>query len=191
MECTWLRAGCWVLPAGCWLCTQCPACWLLGCTGLHWMHWLCPPVNKRWRVRAGQYCARPRCWRMAPSSHPLSPLPPAAPCAPACRELRHHSKAAFRVFNFMSPIFTSERRLHARFCTDAAWRQPWMPCCCADAACRQHCRPGGGCGSLHTFTLPSLRPAVAFVGVRSVLAPPVVAWFVYSLWFRWGAAATA
>jgi len=25
---------------------------------------------------------------------------------------------------------------------------------------------------------------VAFVGVRSVIAPPIVAWFVYSLWFR-------
>jgi hypothetical protein len=28
-------------------------------------------------------------------------------------------------------------------------------------------------------------PAVAFVGVRSVVAPPVVGWFVYSVWFRW------
>lgn len=46
------------------------------------------------------------------------------------KELRHHSKAAFRVFNFMSPIFT-----------------------------------------------------IAFIGVRSIIAPPIVAWFVYKLWF--------
>ncbi|PSC68818.1 Carbonic anhydrase 2 [Micractinium conductrix] len=47
------------------------------------------------------------------------------------KELRHHSKAAFRVFTFTSPLFT-----------------------------------------------------IAFVGVRSVIAPPVVGWFVYTLWFR-------
>lgn len=31
-------------------------------------------------------------------------------CLAIPRELRHHSKAAFRVFNVMSPIFTSETR---------------------------------------------------------------------------------
>lgn len=35
-------------------------------------------------------------------------------------------------------------------------------------------------------TPPSLLPicAVAFVGVRSIIAPPITAWFVYKLWFR-------
>lgn len=47
------------------------------------------------------------------------------------KELRHHSKTAFRVFVYTSPLFT-----------------------------------------------------VAFVGVRSVIAPPIIAWFVYSMWFR-------
>ncbi|KAL4439711.1 hypothetical protein ABPG75_002712 [Micractinium tetrahymenae] len=47
------------------------------------------------------------------------------------KELRHHSKAALKVFTYTSPLFT-----------------------------------------------------VAFVGVRSVIAPPIVAWFVYTLWFR-------
>nr|AXF42660.1 carbonic anhydrase CAH1630 [Chlorella sp. ArM0029B] len=47
------------------------------------------------------------------------------------KELRHHSKAAFRVFTYTSPLFT-----------------------------------------------------VAFIGVRSIIAPPIVAWFVYTLWFR-------
>jgi hypothetical protein len=35
------------------------------------------------------------------------------------------------------------------------------------------------------FRLTSPLFTVAFVGVRSVVAPPVVGWFVYSVWFRW------
>lgn len=47
------------------------------------------------------------------------------------KELRHHSKVAFKIFTYTSPLFT-----------------------------------------------------VLFVGVRSVIAPPIVSWFVYTLWFR-------
>ncbi|KAL4450547.1 hypothetical protein ABPG77_000903 [Micractinium sp. CCAP 211/92] len=47
------------------------------------------------------------------------------------KELRHHSKVAFKIFTYTSPLFT-----------------------------------------------------VLFVGVRSVIAPPIISWFIYTLWFR-------
>ena len=70
--------------------------------------------------------------------------------------------------------------------------------CSACAACfaALGAPAGGACGcqctaaAQRTCPPPSpCPPAVVFVGVRSVLAPPVVAWFVYTLWFRWGGGA--
>ncbi|EFN54468.1 hypothetical protein CHLNCDRAFT_58129 [Chlorella variabilis] len=38
--------------------------------------------------------------------------------------------------------------------------------------------------ALQVFTFTSPLFTVAFISVRSVMAPPVVAWFVFTLWFR-------
>ena len=106
------------------------------------------------------------------------------PCCCCCRELRHHSKAAFQIFTYTSPLFTGG--------ADIAAATPAPSCgSLVPAICNCRCP-----AALLLLLLKCFKPralhfqtspchAVSFIGVRSFIAPPVVGWFVYTLWFRW------